>query len=69
MYTIRRRLVCCQSSCPCSVGVSGEPYGNIADMTNKGVELELGYSKKVGAVNFSVKGNVSYLKNEVTSLG
>jgi TonB-linked SusC/RagA family outer membrane protein len=58
-----------QEQLPLYVGVSGEPYGNIADMTNKGIELELGYNKKVGAVNFSVKGNVSYLKNEVTSLG
>jgi hypothetical protein len=38
-------------------------------MTNKGVELELGYSKKIGQVSLGIKGNVSYLHNEVTSLG
>jgi TonB-linked SusC/RagA family outer membrane protein len=58
-----------QEQLPLYVGVSGEPFGNIASMTNKGVELELGYSKKIGEVNFSIKGNVSYLKNEVTGLG
>jgi TonB-dependent starch-binding outer membrane protein SusC len=53
---------------PLYVG-SGNPTGNIADMTNKGVELELGYNKKFGQVGFSAKGNVSYLQNRVTSLG
>lgn len=54
---------------PLYVGASGEPTGNIADMTNKGVELELGYNKKVGEVNLSLKANGSLLQNRVTSLG
>jgi TonB-linked SusC/RagA family outer membrane protein len=54
---------------PLYVGASGSPVGNIADMTNKGVELELGYNNKIGKVNFGVKANASLLKNEVTSLG
>ena len=45
------------------------PIGNIADMENRGVELELGYSNRIGDLNFKVSGNVSYLKNEVTYLG
>jgi len=45
------------------------PIGNIANMENRGVELELSYGNKVGDVNFKVSGNVSYLKNEVTYLG
>lgn len=53
---------------PLYVG-AGNPTGNIAGMTNKGLELELGYNKKIGQVNFSAKGNVSYLQNRVTSLG
>ena len=58
-----------QEQLPLYVGASGEPYGNIASMTNKGVELELGYSKKIGHVSLGIKGNVSYLHNEVTTLG
>ncbi|HEX9511970.1 MAG TPA: TonB-dependent receptor [Puia sp.] len=54
---------------PLYIGVSGQPTGNIASMTNKGIELELGYSKKVGEVNISLKGNGSLLQNRVTSLG
>ncbi|MDJ1504246.1 TonB-dependent receptor [Xanthocytophaga agilis] len=45
------------------------PVGNVADMVNKGYEIELGYSTNFGDVKFRINGNVSYLKNEVTYLG
>ncbi|PJJ08336.1 TonB-linked SusC/RagA family outer membrane protein [Flavobacterium sp. 1] len=51
---------------PGYVGVATNPAGNVADMENKGIEVELGYKKKLGEVNFSVNGSVAYLKNEVT---
>lgn len=54
---------------PLYVGSAGNPTGNIADMTNKGIELELKYNKKIGQVNFGAQGNVSLLQNRVTSLG
>ncbi len=51
---------------PGYVGVSSNPYGNVADMKNTGVELELGYRNRIGKFNFSVNANASYLKNTVT---
>jgi hypothetical protein len=48
------------------VGVSSSPVGNIADMKNNGIEVELSYNKRFGELNFSASGNVAYLKNEVT---
>jgi TonB-linked SusC/RagA family outer membrane protein len=51
---------------PGYVGVSSSPVGNVADMENKGVELELGYNKTFGDITFSANGNFAYLKNEVT---
>lgn len=51
---------------PGYVGVSSSPVGNIADMQNTGLEVELGYRKKLGELNFSANANVAYLKNEVT---
>ena len=51
---------------PGYVGVTTNPAGNVADMDNKGIELELGYKKRFGKVNFSINGNVAYLENEVT---
>ncbi len=53
---------------PGYVGNEG-PIGNIAAMTNKGMELELGYKKKFGDIDFSINGNFSYVQNEVTDLG
>ncbi len=53
-------------SIPGYVGVSSSPWGNVADMKNTGVELELGYRKSFGDFNLSVNANGSYLKNTVT---
>ncbi|MFD2517499.1 SusC/RagA family TonB-linked outer membrane protein [Salinimicrobium flavum] len=54
---------------PGYVGATGSPLGNVADMENRGVELELGYNKLFGDFNFSANANASYLENEVTFLG
>ncbi|MEO6000407.1 MAG: TonB-dependent receptor [Chitinophagaceae bacterium] len=54
---------------PAYVGATGASYGNVADMANRGLELELGYQKQIGAVNLNLKGNVSRVRNEVTYLG
>ncbi len=51
---------------PGYVGVTGSPIGNVADMDNKGIEVELGYKKNFGDFNFSANGNVAYLENKVT---
>lgn len=54
---------------PGYVGAVGSPTGNVADMKNTGIDLEVGYNKQFNEVNFSLNGNVSYLENEVTFLG
>jgi len=51
---------------PGYVGASSSPVGNIADMENTGLEVELGYRKNFGELNFSANGNIAYLKNKVT---
>ena len=56
-------------SFPGYVGATGASYGNVADMSNRGLELELGYRKQVGGVKLNLRGNISYLKNEVKYLG
>ena len=50
-------------------GASGFPLGNVADMENTGLELELGYKETWGEFNFSASGNVSQIKNKVLYLG
>lgn len=54
---------------PAYVGAISNPAANVADLMNKGVELEIGYRKQLGNVNLGLSGNVSYLQNEVTNLG
>ncbi|PQA55702.1 SusC/RagA family TonB-linked outer membrane protein [Siphonobacter curvatus] len=54
---------------PQYVGAISNPAANVADISNQGVELELGYNKKFGDFNLSLNGNVSYIKNKVTNLG
>jgi TonB-linked SusC/RagA family outer membrane protein len=53
-------------SIPGYVGVTAFPVANVADMENKGLEVELGYRKKIGQVNFSANANFAYLQNQVT---
>jgi len=50
---------------PGYVGVSAEPLGNVADMKNTGVELELGYRHRFGELNVGVNANGSLIKNTV----
>lgn len=54
---------------PYYVGAIANPAANVADMKNTGVELELGYRNKWGDVDFSINGNASYVRNEVTNIG
>lgn len=55
-----------QVNIPGYVGVSNNPWDNVADMKNTGVELELGFHKQFGDFHLSVNANGSYIKNTVT---
>ena len=54
---------------PAFVGAIANPAANVASLENTGVELELGYNKQIGELNFSFNGNITHLRNEVTDLG
>ncbi len=58
-----------QVKIPGYVGASANPYGNVADLQDKGIEMELGYSKTIGQVGLNVRGNASYTKNTITNIG
>jgi TonB-linked SusC/RagA family outer membrane protein len=53
---------------PGYVGVTGSYIANIGDMSNKGIEVELGYKKSWNDFTASVNTNFAYNKNEVLSL-
>jgi TonB-linked SusC/RagA family outer membrane protein len=54
---------------PAYAGFAGQPYANVGDMENKGVELALGYSRSIKDFKFSVNGNIAYNHNQVTYIG
>lgn len=58
-----------QIQLPGYLGAAANPYGNIADLRNRGIEMELGYNNKIGDVQFKVNANASYVKNVITNLG
>ena len=45
------------------------PFGNVGDMENSGVEVDLGYKFDVGDFSFRTSANISYLKNKLIDLG
>lgn len=45
------------------------PTGNLGDMVNSGVEIDLGYRGHISDFNYGVKLNASYNHNELTYLG
>lgn len=53
---------------PSYVG-ENKPLGNVGDMVNSGWEFELGYKFNVADARFDIKGNASYLHNELRNLG
>jgi len=57
-----------QPEIPMTVGLADAPYQNIGTVNNTGVELSLAYRQIFGDFSFNVGGNVTYIKNEVTSL-
>jgi TonB-linked SusC/RagA family outer membrane protein len=45
------------------------PFVNVdGEMVNKGIEVSTGYKDKAGEFNYSINGNFSFIKNEVTKL-
>lgn len=49
-----------------AMGNASAPKQNIAEVTNRGIELELGWRDNIGDFSYSVKGNFSYNKNWVS---
>lgn len=48
------------------LGTATAPLQNTAAVLNKGIDLTIGWNKRMGDFNLSVSGNMGYNKNEVT---
>jgi len=53
---------------PAYVGNRFDPQANVGVVSNQGIELSLEHQNKIGKINYNVSGNVSFIKNELTSL-
>jgi len=53
---------------PLTAGTAA-PVRNVASVENRGLELALNYRNRDRAFKYSVGGNISFVQNEVTSLG
>lgn len=49
-----------------TMGMKTAPRLNIAEMTNKGMEISIGWKDRIGDFSYSVSGNMNYNHNEVT---
>ncbi len=68
LYSKKTSDILRQIFIPGYVGVTVAPTANVGDMTNKGIEVELGYKKNWNDFGISFNSNFGYLKNEVTKL-
>lgn len=57
-----------EMSIPAYLG-EARPWGNVGDMENSGIEMDLGYKFRSGDWNFRIGANASYLKNKLINLG
>lgn len=53
---------------PDQVGGLAGPIQNIGEVSNKGFELNLGYRNTIGDFRYEVNGNMTFIKNKITSL-
>jgi len=53
---------------PSNVGYNMIPMGNAATVKNQGIELTLTHQNRIHNFNYSVSGNISYIKNKLTAL-
>lgn len=53
---------------PAHVGNRYDPVANVGTVRNMGIEITLEHQNKIGDINYNLNGNVSFVKNELTSL-
>lgn len=53
---------------PAQIGNRYDGTNNVGTVRNKGIEITLDHRNKIGDVNYSIGGNVSFIKNKLTAL-
>jgi TonB-linked SusC/RagA family outer membrane protein len=55
-------------SLPPNTGIQDPADLNVAEVRNRGIEIDAGYNAKLGPVNFTVSGNITTVSNKVVKL-
>lgn len=50
------------------VGALSDPKTNLAQVVNKGIEMQIGYNRRFGQIGFNSSFNITTVKNEVVKL-
>ena len=53
---------------PLTAGLNSSPVFNLANVSNKGIELAIGYHNRIGGFEYNMGGNLTTVKNNVVSL-
>lgn len=53
---------------PAHVGNRWDPTANVGTVRNDGIEITLNHRNRIGQVDYSIGGNVSFIKNSLTAL-
>ncbi len=53
---------------PAQVGNRFDPQSNIGTVRNQGIEIQLSHHKTIGDFDYTLGGNVSFIKNELTAV-
>lgn len=57
-----------RNSLPAIMGLANNPWGNIGEFENKGIDASLEYSKKIGNLGLSMRGNYTYARNNLINM-
>lgn len=50
---------------PGMIGISSQPWANVGKMQSKGFDGNVSYQDKLGNVEFTLRGNITYAENEI----
>ena len=53
---------------PAQVGNRFDPIANVGTVSNRGIELTLDHQNKIGKLNYTLNGNISFITNNLISL-
>lgn len=53
---------------PITAGINQNPVVNLAEVSNRGIELQLGWQDEIGDFTYSIGGNLTTVKNQVEKL-